>query len=126
MTRSGTGVGTAPFCGIHHMTRREPSLSVALPGMTSAERLSLAADFPAGTRDEWRELVRGVLRKSGAEPDDVEAALSSRTYDGFDLRPLYTAEDTAPDGGFPGLPPHVRGGTPDEIGRAHVRTPVTP
>jgi methylmalonyl-CoA mutase len=81
--------------------------------MTSAERLSLAADFPAATRDEWRELVRGVLRRSGAEPDDVEAALSSSTYDGFDLRPLYTAEDTAPDGGFPGLPPHVRGGTPD-------------
>ena len=81
--------------------------------MTSAERLSLAADFPAATRDQWRELVQGVLRRSGVEADDVEAALASPTYDGFDLAPLYTAEDTAPDAGFPGLPPHVRGGRPD-------------
>jgi methylmalonyl-CoA mutase len=81
--------------------------------MTSAERLSLAAEFPAATRDEWRALVEGVLRKSGVEFDDPETALASQTYDGFDIRPLYTAADTAPDAGFPGLAPHVRGGTPD-------------
>ncbi|MGH3877325.1 MAG: methylmalonyl-CoA mutase subunit beta [Actinophytocola sp.] len=80
--------------------------------MTSAERLNLAADFPAATRDQWRGLVEGVLRKSGVEFGDPEAALATRTYDGFDLRPLYTADDTAPDAGFPGLPPYVRGATP--------------
>ena len=81
--------------------------------MTSAERLSLAADFPAATRDEWRELVGTVLRRSGVEFADPEAALATRTYDGFDVDPLYTAGDTAPDAGFPGLPPFVRGGRPD-------------
>ena len=81
--------------------------------MTSAERLSLAADFPAATRDQWRELVGGVLRKSGVDTDDVEAALEAPAYDGFAIRPLYTADDPAPEAGFPGLPPFVRGGTPD-------------
>jgi methylmalonyl-CoA mutase len=81
--------------------------------MTSAERLSLAADFPAATRDQWRELVGKVLRRSGTEFDDPEAALATRTFDGFDLHPLYTADDTAPDAGFPGLPPYVRGARPD-------------
>jgi methylmalonyl-CoA mutase len=81
--------------------------------MTSAERLSLAADFPAAGRDQWRELVGAVLARSGIEFDDPEAALATPTYDGFDLRPLYTATDAAPDAGFPGLAPFVRGGTPD-------------
>jgi methylmalonyl-CoA mutase len=80
--------------------------------MTSAERLALASEFTAATRDQWRALVGNVLRKSGVETDDVEAALASPTYDGFDLKPLYTAEDTAPPAGFPGLPPFVRGGGP--------------
>jgi methylmalonyl-CoA mutase len=79
--------------------------------MTSAERLALASEFPAATRDQWRALVGGVLRRSGVEADDVEAALASPTYDGFDLRPLYTARDSAPPAGFPGLPPFVRGGS---------------
>jgi methylmalonyl-CoA mutase len=81
--------------------------------MTSAERLTLASEFPAATREQWRALVAGVLRRSGVETDDVEAALAGRTYDGFDIAPLYTADDTAPAAGYPGLPPHVRGGTPD-------------
>ncbi|OLF11378.1 methylmalonyl-CoA mutase subunit beta [Actinophytocola xanthii] len=84
--------------------------------MTSAERLTLASDFPAVSRDQWRELVERVLRKSGLEPDGpggAEAALRSPTHDGFTLAPLYTAEDAAPDPGFPGLPPHVRGGRPE-------------
>lgn len=81
--------------------------------MTSAERLTLAAEFPAATREQWRELVEGVLRRSGVETDDVEAALASPTYDGFAVHPLYTADDAAPDAGFPGLPPYVRGAGPD-------------
>ncbi|HEX2132273.1 MAG TPA: methylmalonyl-CoA mutase subunit beta [Actinophytocola sp.] len=75
--------------------------------------MRLASEFPEATRDQWRALVGGVLRRSGIETDDVEAALATPTYDGFDLAPLYTADDTAPPAGFPGLPPHVRGGTPD-------------
>jgi len=81
--------------------------------MTSAERLTLAAEFPAATRDQWRELVEGVLRKSGVESADVAAALASPTYDGFAVQPLYTAQDSAPAAGFPGLPPFVRGNSPD-------------
>ncbi len=82
--------------------------------MTSAEQLKLASDFPAATRDQWRTLVEGVLRKSGVEPaGSVEDALASTTYDGFAIRPLYTADDVVPDPGMPGLPPFVRGGRAD-------------
>ncbi|AXB49043.1 methylmalonyl-CoA mutase [Amycolatopsis albispora] len=79
--------------------------------------MALAAEFPAADREKWRELVAGVLRKSGALKEDFdgppESLLNTRTYDGFDIRPLYTAEDTAPPAGFPGLPPFVRGGVPE-------------
>ncbi|MCT2586169.1 methylmalonyl-CoA mutase subunit beta [Actinophytocola gossypii] len=79
--------------------------------------MRLASEFPEATRDQWRALVGGVLRKSGVDADSlgqpVEAALAGPTYDGFDLAPLYTADDPAPPAGYPGLPPHVRGGTPD-------------
>ena len=41
------------------------------------EDLGLAAGFPGVTRDEWRDLVAGVLRKAGREdlPEPVEEAL---------------------------------------------------
>ena len=59
--------------------------------------LPLAADFPATTRDQWMELVTGVLRKSGLpEGADPIAALSSTTYDWITVRPLYTADDVPP------------------------------
>ncbi|MDA0567015.1 methylmalonyl-CoA mutase subunit beta [Streptomonospora sp. S1-112] len=70
--------------------------------------------FPDATRERWRELVAGVLRKSGAEvgPGSApEDALATTTYDGIVLRPLYTEEDGA-DSGFPGLAPYTRGGRP--------------
>ncbi|UVS81806.1 methylmalonyl-CoA mutase subunit beta [Actinokineospora sp. UTMC 2448] len=86
--------------------------------MTS-DGLVLAGEHPAATREQWRELVAGVLRKSGAVPDDqaVEALLASRTYDGIEIAPLYTADDAAPGAGLPGLPPYTRGARPD----GHVR-----
>ena len=54
--------------------------------------LELAADFPAASEDDWRALVAAVLRKSGlAEDADPIEALSTTTYDGIAIRPLYTA-----------------------------------
>lgn len=82
--------------------------------MTSADQLRLASEFDPATRDQWRALVEKVLRRSGTEIDGpVEDLLASQTYDGFALQPLYTADDTAADPGFPGLPPFTRGGRPD-------------
>ncbi len=79
--------------------------------------LGLAAEFPAVTRDEWRDLVAGVLRKAGREdlPEPVEEALRRPVATGVTVAPLYTAEDAAdlPTAvGVPGLPPFVRGSRP--------------
>jgi methylmalonyl-CoA mutase len=76
--------------------------------------LRLAAGFPAATREAWRELVAGVLRKAGREdlPDPVEDALRVPVATGVSVAPLYTAEDAGdlPAGvGVPGLAPFVRG-----------------
>jgi methylmalonyl-CoA mutase len=76
--------------------------------------LALAAEFDAATRDQWRALVAGVLRKAGREelPDPVEDALSRTVASGVRVEPLYTAEDAAdlPTAvGVPGLTPFVRG-----------------
>ncbi|MGW4892783.1 methylmalonyl-CoA mutase family protein [Kitasatospora sp. NPDC004240] len=79
----------------------------------SPERLPLAAEFPDATREQWQQLVAGVLRKSGANPVDgaaAEDALSTDIEDGLRARPLYTAEDTAADPGYPGFAPFTRGG----------------
>ncbi|TFV91557.1 methylmalonyl-CoA mutase [Blastococcus sp. CT_GayMR20] len=78
------------------------------------EDLSLAAEFEQATRDQWRELVAGVLRKAGREdlPDPVEEALTNTVATGVRVAPLYTAEDAAdlPAAvGVPGLAPFVRG-----------------
>jgi methylmalonyl-CoA mutase len=58
--------------------------------------VTLARDFPAASRDDWRALVAAVLRRSGSTGTaDPEEALSSLTYDGISRRPLYTASDAA-------------------------------
>jgi methylmalonyl-CoA mutase len=82
--------------------------------MLPSDHLSLAADFPETTRDQWRSLVRAVLRKSsgsaaGAVDMDPEFALASTTYDGITLWPLYTADDAGPEAGKPGRSPFIRG-----------------
>jgi methylmalonyl-CoA mutase len=81
------------------------------------DELKLAAEFAKPTRDQWRELVAGVLRKSGALADgsdiEPESLLVSTTYDGIAVQPLYTADDTGTETGFPGLPPFVRGSRPE-------------
>lgn len=75
-----------------------------------------AEGFPAATQQQWRELVAGVLRKSGVSEerltDAPEAVLATRTYDGFDIAPLYTSASPASDQGFPGLAPFTRGYRP--------------
>jgi methylmalonyl-CoA mutase len=84
------------------------------PGMSAPpDPLPLAAEFPPATRDQWIELVTGVLRRSGL-PDDADpvAALTTTTYDGIPVRPLYTAAD-GPPAGTPGSAPYVRGATAD-------------
>jgi methylmalonyl-CoA mutase len=80
------------------------------------DQLTLAAEFDAATRDQWRELVAGVLRKAGREelPEPVEDALRVPVATGVSVAPLYTAEDAgnlATAVGVPGLPPFVRGAT---------------
>jgi methylmalonyl-CoA mutase len=78
------------------------------------EDLTLAAEFDATTRDQWRTLVAGVLRKAGREelPDPVEEALAATVATGVRVAPLYTAEDAGDLPtvvGVPGLAPFVRG-----------------
>ncbi|KFG66591.1 methylmalonyl-CoA mutase subunit beta [Microvirga sp. BSC39] len=54
--------------------------------------LSLAADFPQATREQWLKLVEGVL-KGG----DFETKLVSRSHDGIAIQPLYPkAEGSTP------------------------------
>ncbi|GAB3708884.1 methylmalonyl-CoA mutase family protein [Amycolatopsis oliviviridis] len=81
------------------------------------DELMLAAEFPEVSREQWRELVAGVLRKSGTIGEDFdglpESRLVTRTYDGLEIQPLYTAEDTVEGTGFPGLPPFVRSARPE-------------
>jgi len=56
---------------------------MAFCGMTEAEKLALAGDFPAATREAWRKLVDGVLKGTPFE------RLSSKTYDNLSIEPLY-------------------------------------
>ena len=91
----------------------------------STDPLELAAGFPAAGEDEWRALVAGVLRRSGrGDLDDPVEALTSTTYDGIRIRPLYADRPAEP--GLPGAPPYVRGALPDRTGwdvRAQHRDP---
>ena len=87
--------------------------------------LPLAADFPPASRQRWRELVAGVLAKSGVGYDEAEpeAALSHLGYDGISIAPLYTAEDLpATLADQPGQPPYVRGSVPAGRGGWDVRS----
>ncbi|GLW06702.1 methylmalonyl-CoA mutase [Microtetraspora sp. NBRC 13810] len=71
-----------------------------------------AADFPPTTRDRWRDAALAVLRRSGVEAESPEEALSTTTYDGVTISPLYDEADAPAGQGVPGLPPYVRGARP--------------
>lgn len=78
----------------------------------SPDEARWTAGFPPTTRERWRELALGVLRKSGVEAGSPEEALASTTYDGVVLAPLYDESDLPGDPGLPGLPPYLRGSRP--------------
>ncbi|MCD0453119.1 methylmalonyl-CoA mutase subunit beta [Actinocorallia sp. API 0066] len=71
--------------------------------------MELAAAFPPAERERWRELLKGVLRKSGAATEEtpldaVEGLLTRQSYDGVPIRPLYTADDPVTARPFPTAP----------------------
>src|SRR5215212_2269549 len=53
--------------------------------------LTLAAEFPPATREQWLKLVQTVLK--GA---DFDKKLVSCTYHGLRIEPLYPKAETAP------------------------------
>jgi methylmalonyl-CoA mutase len=52
--------------------------------------LSLAAEFPPATREQWLQLVEGVLKGAPFDP-----TLVGRTYDGLAIEPLYGRDPAA-------------------------------
>jgi methylmalonyl-CoA mutase len=79
----------------------------------SEEAFAPGGEFPAASREQWQHLVEGVLAKSGKaglSGPEAERALSTEVEDGLRVQPLYTAQDAAPDPGWPGFAPFVRGG----------------
>src|SRR5882724_4117946 len=82
---------------------------MVLPPLEQADQqsdeLKLAGDFPAATRAEWRELAAAMLARSGTPPTgDVEELLSSTTYGGISIKPLYTADDLPGIARSPAMP----------------------
>jgi methylmalonyl-CoA mutase len=83
----------------------------------SPETSVVPADQAALTeaRDRWRAGVAGVLAKSlrtdiADLPAEPERLLDTDTYEGFAVRPLYTALDARPEPALPGQWPYTRGG----------------
>ncbi len=83
------------------------------------EELSLAAGFPAPTREEWAALVDEVVRKAGrigadAEPGAGVDKLTWSTPDGITgAAALHRRRRPGRHGGVPGAAPFVRGSRAD-------------
>lgn len=80
----------------------------------STPELALAADFPAQTHDQWRDLAAGVVNKTRAEDAKVsgeQAEDSMRTHlpGGLTIDPLYLRPSTPRPLGVPGAMPFTRG-----------------
>jgi methylmalonyl-CoA mutase len=87
------------------LRKQEQSVSIDVPELADLEQV----------RGRWRSAVAGVLSKSTrSDPaelgDQPEHLLDTPTYDGFAIRPLYTAFDELPEPPLPGEWPYVRGG----------------
>jgi len=69
--------------------------------------LTLAAEFPPVTREQWQGLVAKVLptAQSGAPERELETV----TADGIAIAPLYIRRGAPAAAGFPGQAPFVRG-----------------
>ncbi|MCV7344124.1 methylmalonyl-CoA mutase small subunit [Mycolicibacterium rhodesiae] len=82
--------------------------------MLRQQELPVSVEVEEG-RARWRTAVAGVLAKSSRKdpadlPAEPEKLLDSATYEGFAIRPLYTALDALPEPPLPGNWPFVRGG----------------
>src|SRR5581483_9385594 len=87
------------------LRKQEQSVSIDVPERADLEQV----------RERWRSAVAGVLSKSTRKDpaelgDQPEQRLETPTYDGFAIRPLYTAFDELPEPPLPGQWPFVRGG----------------
>jgi methylmalonyl-CoA mutase len=76
---------------------------VTRPTTSDTQSSSLAADFPAADATAWMSLVEKSL---GGKPYEK---LTSQTYDGLAIKPLYTAADSAAVPSLPGTSPYTRG-----------------
>lgn len=62
--------------------------------MTADDSLTLAAEFPAPTEEQWTAQVAKALDKTGGlAPEAAIAKLTSTTYDGLRIDPLYVPGD---------------------------------
>jgi len=78
------------------------------------QQLTLGAQFPTATVEQWQALVAKVLARSGTDVPDAASAVAtliSRTADQVEIAPLYTAEVASPPTGRPGAAPFTRGRT---------------
>lgn len=84
--------------------------------MSTDAPMTLAGDFPAGTPEQWRDLVAGVVNRTrGAEArlTGEQAVDSLRTHlaGGLTVDPLYVRPQDARPLGVPGAMPFTRGRT---------------
>jgi methylmalonyl-CoA mutase len=87
------------------LRKQEHSVSIDVPDLADLEQV----------RQRWRSAVAGVLAKSARKQpaelgNEPERLLDAPTYDGFAIRPLYTAFDELPEPPLPGDWPYLRGG----------------
>jgi methylmalonyl-CoA mutase len=78
------------------------------------QQLTLGAQFPTATVEQWRDLVAKVLARSGTDAPDAAAAVAtliSHTPDQLEIAPLYTAQAATVPTGLPGMAPFTRGRT---------------
>ena len=73
--------------------------------------LSLAATFPPASREDWLKLVRAALKERPLE------RLTTRTYDGIPVEPLYERA-AKPTQRFAPPAPRATGLVPDAHGRS--------